>query len=59
MIETGFDKQLQRCLQWYELLCWFSMAGNDIKNGDESLPFPDSYLDYYTETKMMQERVIN
>ena len=31
--------------------------GSDLKNADENTPFPASFLDFYTETKMMQEKV--
>ncbi len=30
--------------------------GTPIQNGDESLPYPARYLDYYSETKMLAEQ---
>lgn len=31
--------------------------GNDIKNGKEDLPYATKPMDYYTETKILQEKV--
>ena len=31
--------------------------GTDIKNGTEDLPYASKPLDYYTETKIIQEKV--
>ena len=31
--------------------------GKDIENGDEDLPYAASPIDYYTETKIQQEKV--
>jgi nucleoside-diphosphate-sugar epimerase len=33
-------------------------AGNDIENGDESLPYPGQFLDNYTESKALAEQVV-
>ena len=32
--------------------------GSDIKNGSEDLPYAKQPLDYYTETKILQEKVL-
>ncbi|KAG8505945.1 Sterol-4-alpha-carboxylate 3-dehydrogenase, decarboxylating [Galemys pyrenaicus] len=32
--------------------------GSDIKNGSEDLPYATHPIDYYTETKILQERVV-
>eukprot|EP00057_Strongylocentrotus_purpuratus_P013970 XP_011668444.1 PREDICTED: sterol-4-alpha-carboxylate 3-dehydrogenase, decarboxylating [Strongylocentrotus purpuratus] len=32
--------------------------GVDIKNGDESLPYATSFMDSYSETKILQEKVV-
>lgn len=32
--------------------------GLDIKNGDETLPYASSPMDYYSETKILQEKVV-
>lgn len=31
--------------------------GTDIKNGSEDLPYAQKPIDYYTETKILQEKV--
>lgn len=31
--------------------------GTDIKNGTEDLPYAKKPIDYYTETKILQEKV--
>lgn len=31
--------------------------GTDIKNGSEDLPYAKKPIDYYTETKILQEKV--
>ena len=31
--------------------------GRDIKNGNEDLPYATQPMDYYTETKILQEKV--
>jgi len=31
--------------------------GADIKNGSEDLPYASKPMDYYTETKILQEKV--
>ena len=31
--------------------------GKDIMNGDETLPYAANAMDYYTETKVLQEKV--
>lgn len=33
--------------------------GTDIKNGTEDFPYANPPMDYYTETKILQEQVIN
>ena len=33
-------------------------SGEDIENGTEDLPYAGKPLDYYTETKILQEKVI-
>lgn len=33
-------------------------SGKDIKNGDESLPYARKPMDYYTETKILQEKTV-
>ena len=32
-------------------------SGYDIQNGSEDLPYASSPMDYYTETKILQEKV--
>lgn len=32
-------------------------VGQDLHNADESTPYPTSFMDAYTETKMLQEQV--
>ena len=32
-------------------------SGCDIENGSEDLPYASSPIDYYTETKILQEKV--
>lgn len=32
--------------------------GKDVENGTEDLPYAAKPIDYYTETKIMQEKVI-
>lgn len=38
--------------------CSVLYAGHDLKNADESTPYAESYLDLYTETKMLQEKLV-
>lgn len=33
--------------------------GTDIQNGTEDLPYAASPMDYYTETKILQEKVVS
>lgn len=33
-------------------------GGAPIKNGDESLPYPDKFLDYYSYSKMLAEKEV-
>ena len=33
-------------------------SGCDIQNGSEDLPYASSPMDYYTETKILQEKVV-
>ena len=33
--------------------------GKSIKNGSESLPYAKKPMDYYTETKIIQEKVLH
>lgn len=35
------------------------ISGSDLKNADETTPIPSYFLDFYTETKMLQEKVLN
>ncbi|XP_033632299.1 sterol-4-alpha-carboxylate 3-dehydrogenase, decarboxylating-like isoform X2 [Asterias rubens] len=35
-----------------------SYEGKDIKNGSEELPYAGQPIDYYTETKILQEKVV-
>ena len=39
------------------LPCPTTPPGTDLKNAPETTPYPTSFLDYYTETKMLQEKV--
>ena len=32
-------------------------SGKDIENGSEDLPYASTPMDYYTETKILQEKV--
>ena len=48
---------------WFQRMVLTSSAsvvfeGNSIKNGSESLPYAKKPMDYYTETKILQEKVI-
>jgi sterol-4alpha-carboxylate 3-dehydrogenase (decarboxylating) len=32
-------------------------TGVDISNASENIPYPEQFIDYYTETKALQEKV--
>jgi len=55
----------------YNCNCWFDIQrlvltssasvvyeGKDIVNGTEDLPYAKKPMDYYTETKILQEKVL-
>lgn len=46
---------------WQKLVLTSSASvvfeGTDIKNGTEDLPYAKKPIDYYTETKILQEKV--
>lgn len=47
------------CLQKLVLTSSASVVyeGKDICNGDETLPYASEPMDFYTETKILQEKV--